>query len=747
MRGWLLDVNVEFGGIALWVLTENGAVEKIRARYVPVFHVHSKSLWDFKRGILSHPHVEKVKFTKKRINVNDRRHRSVLEVTCDSITNLKKTISDLEALEACQLFNIDVPLSQRFLYDHELFPLAFCDFSVASGELSSVELLDPQSAVNYGVPPLRILRMSVTTKSDFVVPRITDEIASINLSLDGKSVVLKDRSEADLLITLSRFVKKTDPDILYTDGGDSFLFPYFLTRASHHGVDWKLQLSRDNRPLKQCQLKLDNNATSYQSYGIIYHRAPSQFYLTGRLHLDEKAGNYWGGGLSGLIEVGRVSRVPLQRLSRITIGGALQSIQMYYALKDGILIPPVKKNAEYFKTARKLIEVDKGGFIFEPRPGIYDDVLEFDFTSMYPTLMREYNVSPETIFCKCCPDSSFIVPQIGFPTCQKRQGLIPKALGLVLEKRLKYKKACRDPELRPAKKEVFKERQAALKWILVVSFGYLGFKNARFGRIEGHQAVTAYSRELLLRAAEIARRRNYEVVHGIVDSLWLINGSSTLSDHLEFCKEVESATKIPLEYDGRYKFILFLPTRANRVIGTLNHYWGVFSDGSIKVRGLEVRRRDPPRLIKKAQNEMIQFFAKHANNGSDFKRLLPVVRAKILQKYVDKIRERDYPLEELLITTRITRTPAEYKNFSRQAIAVRQLHAQGIRIEPGEKVQYIITNAQSKVPTNRVCVRQFVTRSTRYDVKSYVELLERAFRNLTDYGGPQRKKTFQKLKI
>ncbi|MHA1145802.1 MAG: DNA polymerase domain-containing protein [Candidatus Helarchaeota archaeon] len=747
VKGWLLDLNVDHKGITLWVLKENRTMERVQSDYVPVFHVHSKSLRDLKRSIASHPHVESVDFVRKRVDINDTRKRLVLEVRCDSITRFRKVVSDLERVDACRLFDIDIPLSQRFLYHHDLFPLAFGEYSTSNGRLSTVSLLDSQEKIEYDLPPVRVLRMAIKTKSEFIVPRFSDELASVTFRLGDEKIVIDGDSEPNLLLELSDFVKKTDPDIIFTDRGDAFLFPYLIARASYLNMDWALQLCRDPRALKQCQFKLDGGSNSYHSYGIVYHRASSQFYLTGRIHLDESVGHFWGGKLPALVEVARVSRVPLQRLSRITIGGALQSIQMYHALKDGILIPPVKKNAEYFKSAYKLMETDKGGHIFEPRPNIYDNVLEFDFTSMYPTLMREYNISPETIFCKCCPDSKLIVPIIGFPTCEKRQGLVPRALDLVLRKRVKYKQMCKDPNIDPALKEIYKQRRAALKWILVVSFGYLGFKNARFGRIEGHQAVTAYSRELLLRSAEIARKRGYEVIHGIVDSLWLKNGSSTPEDHEEFCKEVETATKIPLEYDGKYKFVLFLPTRANRAIGTLNHYWGVFTDGSIKVRGLEVRRRDTPKLIKKAQHEMIQYFARHANNSNDFKRLVPIVRKKILQKYVDKIRKRNHPLEDLLITMRISRHPAKYKGSSRQAIAARQLHALGIKIEPGENVQYILTNIKSKIPSNRVCVRQLLATSTRYDVEAYIALLKRAFQNLTDFGGSEETKRFKKLEI
>ena len=73
----------------------------------------------------------------------------------------------------------------------------------------------------------------------------------------------------------------------------------------------------------------------------------------------------------------------------------------------------------------------------------------------------------------------------------------------------------------PAVAADFKARQNALKWILVTCFGYLGYKNARFGRIEAHEAVTAYGRDKLLTAKEICEDVGYEVLHGLTDCVWI----------------------------------------------------------------------------------------------------------------------------------------------------------------------------------------------------------------------------------
>ena len=712
--------------MALWVINRKGQVRKLHNNYVPSFYVYSKDVVGLERGLRSHESIQEIKRVRKFIRVKDLMRSTVLEVRVNSIFNFKKVIKDVEALDNCKIFNIDIPLSQMFLYEKNLFPFARGTYQ--DKKETTILLDDDQRALDYEIPPLKILKLSATIQATGPITRISDPLKAINLHVENESIILEGINEASLLVELSNVVKKIDPDVIFSDGGDNFLFPYFLARAAYNNIRGELTLSRNGAPLSQTQMKLGEEGSSYFSYGAIMYRSPTQHYLTGRIHVDNQSGHFWGGGLEGLIEVGRVSRVPLQRLSRITIGGALQSIQLCNAIHDDILIPPVKKNAEYFKTGQQLLEGDKGGFIYEPKVGIFDDVLEFDYTSMYPTLMYEYNVSPETIFCKCCPDSRNRVPQLNYPICEKRLGIVPKSVKIILDKRVAYKKLIKTSP----NQEIYNKRQKALKWMLVVSFGYLGFRNAKFGRVESHMAVTAFSRDLLLRAAEIATEKyGLKILHGIVDSLWVKNKEGASNDLFKsYCEDVERATKIPMNYEGNYKFIIFLPTQANQNIPTLNHYWGVYKNGKKKIRGLEVRRRDAPILIKKAQDEMINYFAAHAKNKEDFMQLIPKVRKKILNKYIQKIIDGNYDPRELLVATRITRFFDQYKNNSRQAIAAKQMYEQGVKVNPGQQVRYLITDAKNDNSANRVLVEQLVTESSRCDKLEYIKLLKRAFRNL-----------------
>jgi DNA polymerase I len=98
----------------------------------------------------------------------------------------------------------------------------------------------------------------------------------------------------------------------------------------------------------------------------------------------------------------------------------------------------------------------------------------------------------------------------------------------------------------------YKGLDSVLKWMLVPCFGYTGYKNAKFGRIEVHESITSISRKLLIRIKQIADSMDLEVLHGIVDCLWIKGGDVSL-----FKEKVEAVTGIGTELDP-YDWIVFL---------------------------------------------------------------------------------------------------------------------------------------------------------------------------------------------
>src|SRR5690606_12701170 len=181
--------------------------------------------------------------------------------------------------------------------------------------------------------------------------------------------------------------------------------------------------------------------------------------------------------------------LPVQEIARKSPGAGITALQMLVALRRGVLVPYQKQQAERFKSARELILADRGGMVYQPVIGMHRDVAELDFISMYPSIMVKFNISPETVGVRTHETTQ--VPELGMWVDQSREGLVPATLKPLLAKRIAIKQRMADMNPIDCRYGTLKARSAALKWLLVVCFGYLGYKNARVGRIEGHEAVTA----------------------------------------------------------------------------------------------------------------------------------------------------------------------------------------------------------------------------------------------------------------
>ena len=714
--------------MTVWIKTEDGGCLRITDKWSPFFYVSGPTEEDLTRLTWYLPPnniAAEYEFAEKFLRLQDDKRSKVLKVTVpDTLTlqSLTNAIWRLGDYGKYRLWNVDIPPSQTYLYDRDLFPLAYVEATVAS-EGVCWKLMDQAESVEYQVPPLKIATLKVEIDKEGVLPSFDDPLSKVLLRLDDETVVIDASDEAEKILRLVETIRDEDPDVIVTDGGDSFLFTYLARRALQNNVLHELVLGREKTDLSVSKKK----GTSYFSYGRVYFRdAPQR--LLGRLHIDtENSGLYAHYGLEGLIEVARTCRIPLHRASRGTIGTCMMAIQLHQAVKDGFLIPWKKSEPEEFKTAMDLLVADRGGFYFEPKVGIHGNVGEIDFSSMYPMLMLTKNISPETVGCKCCPDSANRVPELGYNICERRVGIVPKVLKLMLEKRMYYKEK-RNTARNPAERRKYDQRQAAYKIILCTCFGYLGYRNARFGKVDAHIAACAFARKTLLDTARLAEQRGFEIVHGIVDSLYLKKKEASDKDFVELCREITQKTRLPISYEGRYRWIVFLPSKTHFGAPVLNRFYGVFQDGKIKVRGIELRRGDTPNIVKECQDDIIEGLAK-ARNTEEFFQQIPYA-FQVLRKHAETVLNGEVDLNDLVVSKQLSKDPEQYVGNVHQAIAARQLKNHGIDVTAGQTVKYVILDADNRRPERRVVAAPLMDAAARYDKEKYLSLLGDALYNI-----------------
>jgi len=711
MRGYLLDINPSGKDeVILWVKRLDGRVISHRIKWMPKIYVHGSLENLVKLGrLISQRYF--VDFVERSIKPGSPPEMVLeIKVPFGGKRRLANLILDLGNHQLFKVYNIDLPSMQEFLYQYSLHPTALIDLSN-----EGFEVLDSVEDIDYDLSWIKIARLNAEVGASSIAPRFSDKLEEVVIEINGERIVL-DGSEDDILESLTKTLDDLNVDVIITDGGDSFLLPYLHYRAHVNGVKLRLGRSRDPRMFKP-------SPSTYFSYGRIYCRFRG-FKLKGRAHIDSSNSMLYGEtGLDGLIEVSRVARIPIQDAARYTIGSCMSSLQYYQAYKLGVLIP-WKPSKTTYMDCWSLNRADRGGLILDAKTGVYWNVAELDFKSLYPTLMLKHNISGETVNCECCKDNGERIPELGYHVCKRWRGIVPRAIELPLRKRIMYKdliKQVRDGQLRA----VYRSRSDALKWILVTAFGYLGYRNAKFGSREAHLAVCALAREILLKAVKVAEENGFEVIHGIVDSLWVQREGAGDQDYLRLAKEIEEETGLPIGYEGRYRWIAFLPSRAHPGRPANNRYFGAFMDGRVKYRGIEARRRDTPPIVRRMQLEILDKLAEAKDPEQLREKALEAI--EIYRGYARRLILGDVSIEDLAITQILSMDPNDYVVEARQAVAAKYLKRSGVRVAPGQAVTYVMAGVgglSKAIPIQLI-------RETSYKLEPYLRMLERAAYTVT----------------
>ncbi len=689
MKGWILDVypDLNKGKMVIWFKTERQCY-KVLEEYDTPFYVRTAER--------RYSEIEKVyrdlgfktENVTRKLDICSDKEKEVLKISPGKVFDPRATADALNFFnghKGMEFYDMDIPMDIRFLTEKNIMPWAYVD---KNDEWTA---LDTPECVHYSLPNIKISHLQI--ESDGKGLSSKDDVLKAVI-LDNEKIT---GGEVHILKELDRQIHRRDPDVIITSGGDAFVIPYLYHRAELNSV--KLVLGRE--PSNFCTKR----GSSYHSYGRVLYRPPS-YNLKGRIHIDSKSSfMYNSGGLDGLVEISRLSKIPLQRLSRRSPGTSIDSMEMVHVMERGYLIPWKRNFTERFKTVSELIVSDRGGHIFEPKVGIHEDVLKFDFASMYPSIIDRYNLSPETLDHGGTHEDS--VPGLNYGVCRDIRGIIPAVVAPVIKRRQYYKHIS-------SGNDKFKRRADCLKWLLVTCFGYTGYKKARFGSIEVHESITAYGREILLEAADIAQKMKYEVVHGIVDSLWLRGDKNSI---LEFMERVNERTGIELEWEGRYSWLVFPSSKTDPGVGVPNRYFGKL-EGKIEVRGIHLRRHDTPTFFKEIQKSMLDLMGA-ADTVEELIECVPDCLNVVKQGWKE-LMHGDVHSSKLMFTKTVGKDAAGYKHMTEMKAALLRYRDMGVSIHPGQRIRYVVTG---KTGTSKVGVEG--ERIENYDKRYYSDHLFR----------------------
>lgn len=196
------------------------------------------------------------------------------------------------------------------------------------------------------------------------------------------------------------------------------------------------------------------------------------------------------------IERSQLTGLPLDK-----IGGSIAAFDSLYireARKKGLVSPTTR----FTEKGERIM----GGFVMEPKPGIYTNVLVMDFKSLYPSIIRTFNIDPASFLekktkdCICSPNNA----------CFKNQeGILPIIIERLHQAREK------------AKKEKREFSSYAIKVIMNSFFGVLASPNCRYFNLDMANAITNFGQELIKLTTKQVEAKKLEVIYGDTDSIFI----------------------------------------------------------------------------------------------------------------------------------------------------------------------------------------------------------------------------------
>lgn len=699
----------------------------------------------------------------KRVNEREQRLLKVVVNLPSGVPEIKDAVRKWPSIKDC--FEYDIKFVRRYLIDKGLQPMTLVEASGDSmAETSRVPVLNAASVKQASEDTLvapRILAVDIETYNPLGKRVMPDKHPILMLALYGenfhKVITWKHfptnekyievvPSEADLLQRFKEIVEEYKPDILAGYYSDGFDLPYIRTRADKYKL--KLDIGLDHSELKVS----GRGQTTAQITGIVHvdvfkfiRKIIGRSMETDVFTLDAVAGELLGEGkhdvdlerlapawdaasaeldtfakynlqdtkltydltnkvLPNMIEFVKIIGLPLWDINRMSFSQLVEQ----YIIKQAAAFNEVTQNRPAYlqQSARMQLRL-KGALVFEPKPGLYKDIVVYDYRSLYPSIIVSHNISPGTLNCSCCPDAP-LVPMEGetYRFCTKKRGFLATIIEDLITRRARIKGL-----LKQTKDTLLAARSEALKVLSNAFFGYLGFAPARWYCFECGQSILAYGRHYITKVIERAQKEGFTVLYSDTDSVFLQLGDASEADAKSFVDRInkELPGLMELEYESFYPRGIFVAVKASEA-GAKKKYALIDRKGALKIRGFETVRRNTAFIAKETQKEVLRIVL---SEGDGQKALGHVKRV------ISDLKANKVPLEKVVIWTQLTRDISEYAAVGPHVAAAQRLKARGVDVGPGDMIKYVVTKGKGKI-RDRVKLEDEALQE-EYDPDYYIE--------------------------
>jgi len=449
-----------------------------------------------------------------------------------------------------KIYEADIQYKNRWLIDNDLggfaeigeptnTPISYCSFDIEC-------LVPPEGTMpTSDKDPIILISMAFSPQfegNDRVV------LSTKPTNYQGCPVIIC-TDEKNLITTFITLLKSYNPDIIAGYNTNQFDFPYIQGRCkllnispncARNGRDWYIRNRFDGGVdvTMTGRVVVDLLPIIRANYSLNRYNLATAASLVNHEKLDvspkEMRNAYLGEDEAAWDKVIAYSDRDAELVMKLLLD--LKLIDKYIAIStasgtllqdvvnlgqtkliDNLIIREFKKHNRVMNLRPKLEDDDEddevgyaGATVIDPDTGLHEQVIVMDFTSLYPSIMRAYNICP-TMIIKDEQCDDFIETVNGVKFANNAQGIVPQILEFLFNERVKYKKLMKESTTQQDK-DRYDNMQYSYKILLNSIYGYFGYKRSRLYDVDVAQSVTAVGRDTLLRTKTvIENNKNYDL--------------------------------------------------------------------------------------------------------------------------------------------------------------------------------------------------------------------------------------------
>jgi len=656
------------------------------------------------------------------------------EQVIEKITEVYKDEPELidELMEWIKLFQTPVPEIRRVALDIEVF----------SPEIDRIP--NPREAL-YPIIAVSVYSSDNIKKVLLLKRKEFDESELIDI--DEFEVEIFD-NEKDLILETIRIIN--DYPLVLTFNGDNFDLPYLRTRALKLGIKEDQIPIGVSRDMEEARLKKGVHVDLYK----FFNNRSMRIYAFGNKYregktLDEISQALLGEGkvehetpiskmsysklaiysfkdaeltykltefdenlvIRLVILMMRISKLSMDDLTRHNISAWIKNLMYFEHRKLGYLIPNPDELIRFKgkTTTKALIKGKKylGAIVIDPIPGIFTNVTVVDFASLYPSVIKRWNLSYETMRCLHPECRNNTIPGTTHWVCRKRKGLTSKLIGFLRDLRVYIYKPLAKKEKVPELKHQYKAVERALKVFINASYGVFGAETFPLYCPPVAECTAALGRYAIASTLKKTYSLGIPVLYGDTDSLFLWNPSREKIE--ELIDWVSKNLYIDLEVDKAYRWVAFSERKKN--------YIGVYTNGEVDIKGLVGKKRNTPEFIKNLFYDIISILQK-AENIVELENAIDHIKVLTRENYL-KLKKGELPLDQLAFRVALSKPLKSYVKTTPQHVkAARQLARYGKILDVGDIITYVKVRSQEGVKAVQLA------RIDEIDHDKYVEHLK-----------------------